>query len=493
MTTLPLATTARQSFFIARFQPLVFLSAVEFFVSFSFFGLHNILVLFLIKNKGFADILAYSLWKDFATLSFISALLGGFVGGRYLPFKLAALVGLNFMLGGYLLLCGSDHSSLPTLRVGLAFIACGSGLFGPNARNLLGTLYQKQTSRYQGFTCYHFADMLGQTIGPILLTYLSLHSSIGIFSAASFSIVAGVIIFLIIYFKTQSPLSNNVSALYLPPTNFTALKGWTIVFISAGIVLGAMYTQTTGSLLVVWAVGVGGAFLFILIQSSYRTRIRFITLLLLLGGLFVAEVCFREAVSVLTVFTDRQVNCVIGHTAVPAGMFISFEPLFVMLLVPFFVWMWKKLESHGMRVTAGTSFSVGLGFIGLAYGSLVVGILATHAGVPISVGWLLLCYGLMAMGELLILPIGIAAVTQYAPKRWMGFWMGCWLLSISFSSYLCGLTGQWISPASGMTTLATYRNLFIVLACLALTSGLILFLVWKYWWKKHCLVLTEGD
>src|ERR1035438_10804661 len=52
--------------------------------------------------------------------------------------------------------------------------------------------------------------------------------------------------------------------------------------------------------------------------------------------------------------------------------------------------------------------------------------------------WLMGTYFLQTLGELLLSPIGLSAMSKLAPDRAAGFMMGIWFLSTSIGNWLAG-------------------------------------------------------
>ena len=83
--------------------------------------------------------------------------------------------------------------------------------------------------------------------------------------------------------------------------------------------------------------------------------------------LFLAAIVFwiiEEQGSVtLAIFAEEQTKLtVLGHSF-PASWFQSMNPLFIMLYVPCFAWLWSKLKNRPQPSSA-TKFSLGLFFCG---------------------------------------------------------------------------------------------------------------------------------
>jgi len=116
----------------------------------------------------------------------------------------------------------------------------------------------------------------------------------------------------------------------------------------------------------------------------------------------------------------------------PAGWFQSLPPFYVILLAPVFAWLWVKLGPRNPG--APIKFAIGLLFGGL---SLIILIpIAAKAGV--SPVWLASTYLLQTIGELLISPVGLSAMTKLAPQRIVGLVLGIWFVALSIGDYISG-------------------------------------------------------
>lgn len=454
------------------------LSVIEFFICFAFFGTLNILVLHL-TGMGFTDKAAYSVWLNYEVVIYIFSLIGGIVGNRFVSYRIAGLLGLILITLGFLSLGVLHGKNLLVINAGLALVACGNGLFGPNIRNLLGASYVKKHQRYNGFTFYHVANILGQIAGPALLTYLSQFNQAWLFSAAGISVLLALLVFIYSYHVFVNPTIKPI-----PPLRTNSLSGTGVVIGMIILSLVLMNMNQIGYLLGLLGVGVTLAVLMILAKSSITDRVRILSIVWLMLGFLAASTCFRQAISIFNLFTEQYVDRVLGTWTIPAGMYISLEPVFVLFLAPLYLFIWQMLDKRNSKVSAGTAFSIGLTFLAMSFACLALGTaVATHGKVAMS--WLILNYFVMACGELLILPIGVAAVTELSPERWKGLLMGCWLLMISFSSYINGVIGKLISPLTGSPSLATYQTLFTTMTGFSLGSATLLYIIWQLWQRKY--------
>ncbi len=469
---------------------LVVLSLVEFFIGFAFFGTLAILILFL-ASTGLTDKISYGVWKNFDALIYMFCLIGGVIGGRYFSFKQSCLIGIILMFIGYLILSINHLEVLPLIEIGLAFAAFGTGIVSPNIRNLLGANYKDRVKRYNGFTIFHLPDIFGQILGPSVLTYIGLYSKTLMFSTACLSILLALITFIFFYKKINIATDDNelktISSNINIPFIIKIITFLTILVLAILI----MRLEDVGYILLIFGIGAIGYVIKILYNSVYVDKIKIISLLWLMFGFLVAEICYRQGFSILNLFTLEYVDKHLNGYVIPTGVFQSVEPFFVLIIAPLFLYLWKLLDNKGIKTTSGTLFSAGLLLLTASFGSLLLGILTTPEGNQVHFVWLLVCYGFMSCSELMILPIGIAAVVELSPEKWRSILMGCWLLLISLASFINGQVGQFISPVlKEAPTLLTYQYVFSGMALFAFISGILLFIIWKFWWKKYQSVIA---
>ncbi|MCA0392524.1 MAG: oligopeptide:H+ symporter [Proteobacteria bacterium] len=119
----------------------------------------------------------------------------------------------------------------------------------------------------------------------------------------------------------------------------------------------------------------------------------------------------------------------------------ALNSLLVMLLIPFnsFV-LFPLLRRMGVRVTALRRMGWGIFFAGLSW--VVVGIfqLWIDAGTRVSLAWQLLPYVLISFGEVLVAATALEFAYSQAPRAMKGVIMAFWYLTITFGSLWVLLT-----------------------------------------------------
>jgi POT family proton-dependent oligopeptide transporter len=89
---------------------------------------------------------------------------------------------------------------------------------------------------------------------------------------------------------------------------------------------------------------------------------------------------------------------------------------------------------------------------------------ATDAGI-VSVNWLIICYALQSIGELMISGLGLAMVAQLVPQRLMGFIMGSWFLTTAGANLIGGYVAGMMAVPENVTdpvmSLEVYSRVFM--------------------------------
>ena len=104
-----------------------------------------------------------------------------------------------------------------------------------------------------------------------------------------------------------------------------------------------------------------------------RERMFAILFLIALNPLFWG--LFEQAGGSLNLYTDRFVD----RAGVPASLFQSINPIYIILLAPLFAALWQALGRRGLEPSAPAKFGlaltqVGLGFLVFVWGAKAVGI-----------------------------------------------------------------------------------------------------------------------
>ena len=117
-------------------RAIYYIVAIQIWEYFSFYGMRALLILYLTHQLGFDDNHAISLFSAYASLVYVTPILGGWLADRLLGNRTAVIAGALLMTLGHVVL-GIDTNSTFSLYLALAIIICGYGLFKSNISCLL--------------------------------------------------------------------------------------------------------------------------------------------------------------------------------------------------------------------------------------------------------------------------------------------------------------------------------------------------------------------
>jgi POT family proton-dependent oligopeptide transporter len=206
---------------------------------------------------------------------------------------------------------------------------------------------------------------------------------------------------------------------------------------------------------------------------------------------------FEQAGSSLNLFTDRLVDRTMFGWSVPAPVFQSLNALFIFMFAPVFAWMWVALAKKGREPSTPVKFAGGVFLVGLGFLALVAGISASGPAGMTAVYFVFLIYFIHTMGELMLSPVGLSAVTKMAPARVVGLAMGSWFLYSGLSNYLAGI----IARGTGAETIggqltdiaaakATYAEVYTNVGYVAMGIAVVMLLISpiiKSWMKMDTI------
>jgi len=174
-------------------------------------------------------------------------------------------------------------------------------------------------------------------------------------------------------------------------------------------------------------------------ESFMRKRFIAFLLLMLISTLY-WSMYFQMFFS-MNLFIERVVDrSFLGVTLIPTT-FPAIEAFSVILVGPFFVWVWRWLPHKypHFNPTVFMKFSLALIMQCIAFGLLFLGSLMQNASGYIKPEWLIATYVLIGIGELLLMPISLAMVGELLPPRIMGVMIGIFLISLALGGKLAGL------------------------------------------------------
>ncbi len=418
---------------------IFYIFQAELWERFSYYGITALLILYMSKFFTLPEGQIYALYGTYGALVYTTPILGGILADQYLgQYRTVMLGGVLISLGHFIMIAVDPKHFY--FFLGLSFIIVGTGFFKPNISTLLGQLYKSNDPRREnGFIWAYLFCNIGTIIAPILTSlvaiYYSWHFAFGL---AGLGMVLGLIIL-------------HLGKKYLNSTAWssqqkTSLQNYFLIFAGILILLFVVNAAFFYTYIASWLLISISIFAFSLLAYTFyksyeheRASIIFVAILILFYIVFMT--LLQQSGGMLNLFTERNVNRTLGTWEVPTGMFQSIEPLSIVLFGPFYTWYRSYLNKNGMDVDYVLKFLISLIGMTTAFLLLTISIRLFSVNGYISMWWINLSYMIQAASELFIGPIGLAMISNLIPKRFIGIFMGIWVLASAFANFIAAKIG----------------------------------------------------
>ena len=453
------------------------LFGTEFWERFMYYGMRAMLAVhvaaaFFAHLGDGARAQASLTYGGFTALVYMTGILGGFVADRILGYQRSIMLGGAMMAVGSYMLMAPD---LTTFVLGLAVIVVGNGLFKPNISTMVGKLYAPGDARCDsGFTIFYMGINAGALVAPIVCASL-IGQKFG-YRWGFFAAGTGMILGLMMFQLLKSWLGHVGTA----PAGKEGAKPVVQVLLAAIVLVVPVYfllsqSEILGGLLIALMLALATYFVISGVRSGSRQQLhRYIAMLILFAANILFWALFEQAGSSLNFLAQDFVRMpdvsIFGWTPT-FEIFQSVNPIFIILLAPFFAAMWVKLDRADWNPSIPRKFAYGLAGAAIGFYVLVFAI-QNFVGEDgkISWIWLTLTYLIHTMGELCLSPIGLAMVTKLALPKETGLAMGGWFLSIAMANYVAGRIAAIASGGAGGEEAAsslvqygaTFNQLFLI-------------------------------
>ena len=420
---------------------LYMLFFAEMWERFSYYGMRALLIFYLTKHWLFSDGKANLIYGAYASLVYITPVLGGYLADRYLGQRKAVLFGGLLLAIGHSLMAveGTGGQSDPAINVfwgALAFIIVGSGFLKANISVMVGQLYKLTDVRRDGaYTVFYMGINAGAALGTILVGYLGETIGWGYgFGLAGIGMLAGLIVFVL----GKSAL-NGAGEAPAPLAKSTEWLLYAIGVLSVGVIWFLIqYQDIIQSLLIVSGLALLGYVLYETFKLPKEPRERMFAILFLISLNPLFWGLFEQAGGSMSLFTDRYVD----RGGTPASLFQSINPIYIILLAPLFAMLWQWLGKKGKEPSAPAKFGLALAQMGLANLVLVWGAEAYGIAAMTPVLFVFLYYLLATTGELCLSPVGLSAMNRLAPSYLASLIMGAWFYMTAVGNFVAGKIGE---------------------------------------------------
>jgi proton-dependent oligopeptide transporter, POT family len=370
---------------------LTVLFLTQTWAEFSYFGLQAMLVLYMTQHLEMPQAQSSIIFGIYTGCAFFSPFIGGIIADRWLG-KTTSVV-----IGGVLMMLGHFAMAFePLLFPALALVAVGNGLFIPPLAVQISALYQEgDVRRDQAFSAYYMGINLGAfsaiLLCPLLAQLYGWHWG---FAAAGFGMALGLMIYL-------------SSRRYLPPEPKR----------------GDAAKQERKPLS----------------KDDWKALA---TLVGVICVVVLFRIAYEQSGNTVLLWVNDRTERTLGGWDIPAAWFYSINPLMIILLTPFLMAYWKKRKEAGHEPNLFRRMALGCAIGGLACLVMIAAAYAyAAAGAPVSSLWVIAYYVLLTIGELMVLPVGLALFGKLSPVQVAAMMMGAWYIAKFIGSLSAGFIG----------------------------------------------------
>lgn len=435
----------------------------EMWERFSYYGMRAILTLFLMAAAstggfGLTEEAAYNIYGIFTAFVYITPIFGGMLADKVLGQRKTIFIGGIIMAVGQFLLFTSATPEVGNLElrqtifyIGLTALILGNGFFKPNISTMVGDLYKEGDPRRDaGFTLFYMGINLGALLAPFVAGPLGEEVAWhwGFFAAG-----VGMLIGTLWFFLTNRSLGEvGLPAKHPQGINHLTTKNWinigvyVIVALILSVVLilfgGELSDNTISNITYI----ISSVLIFYLgytivkgtTGSTEWARVSVILILCLFNVFFWSG--FEQAGTTFTTFAKNNLDRELLGMKLPASIFQSINPIFILLLAPIFSVLWIKLSKIKLNPNTPLKFVLGLMLLSLGFVIMAIAndISTANPGeiVKVSPLWLISVYLIHTCGELCLSPIGLSMITKLSPAKLTSTMMGLWMGSTAGGNYV---------------------------------------------------------
>jgi POT family proton-dependent oligopeptide transporter len=434
---------------------------------FSFYGMQGILLIYLYFSTtqgglGISQIEATSIVGAYGGFVYLSTIIFAWLADRVLGAERTLFISAVLVMAGHIAL--AVLPGMLGVGVGLVLISLGSGGVKANATSLVGTLYTRDDPRRDaGFSIYYFGINLGAFAGPILTGLLQ--QNVGFHWGFALAAV-GMAIGLVIYALGRKNLPADANRV---PNPLPASGRMPMILISAAAVLVVVSLAVTRILnadrlatSVVFISILAAIAYFVVILSSKRitaierTRVFSFIPMFIVSAVFWS--LYQQQFTVLTIYSEGQLNRNIGGWEMPVSWVQSINPIFIMILSLVFAAIWTKLGDR--QPSTPIKFALGVITMGISF-LLFIPMAST---VPNSAPFLGLVgvIFVFTVAELLLSPVSLSLSTKLAPEVFKTQMVALLFLSIALGTAMAGVLAEYYNDQDQVPYFGTLGIIAIV-------------------------------
>lgn len=380
----------------------------------SFYGMRTVLALYLTQILGFEEANAATTMHAFIAACYLAPLLGGVIADRVLGRYRTILYFSPPYILGHLILGGFENRT--ALVIALTLLALGSGSIKPNTSTLMGMMYEEQKKDAllsEAFSYFYAAINIGAAISQLGLPMVREY-------------VTG---------RTGSLPQGYAVALMIPA-----------VLMAAAFVLFALGKKHYPAEQVKARP-----------PRTPEQRAAERETLGRIAGIFLLIVVFwfvyDETASTWIYFAQKQMdlNLIPGITISPDQV-QGLNPVFILVLTPFFNWLWEFLKARrGAEVPETRKMLLGFFIVIACMGTMAISAFLSETS-KVSVWWMCIATFVITMAELCISVVGMEFAFKQAVPGTKSFVTGVFWLTVFGGNIAAGYFDHelWGKISSGL-------------------------------------------
>lgn len=406
---------------------------------------HAQLASYVITMLNLDESASFALSTTFIILLFALPVVGCYITQYLLGYFFSTIVCLSLAITGLYTLC---FQTAAHFYIGIAALSVGNAIGIANLYIMLGrTLKQQPQMLMTGYTLMYTlmnaAALIMLSMTHTIVTNWG-YQSCFLISAVLYVIALFILLFNIRNFRLVNRTYNGKFGLKQRVIGIACL----VALIPMASYL-MQHTELNALTLIISTIV---ALYFIskaIYDADFATRKKIFTffIITLFGMTF--WILYALQPNLINVFVEHKINHSLSGFSVPAGDFLRFNPLCIVILGSIFSTMWLYLYIKKHALALPYTFSIGIGLLGFAYLLLSTG-----------AQWSLISYILICAAELLIIPTGFVMINKYAPKNCEAYLIGIWLLSNAFGIYVANsIYKLTVNPYQSINPIMTDRLL----------------------------------
>jgi POT family proton-dependent oligopeptide transporter len=470
---------------------------MQLFSILGFSVLYSTLVLYATQALHLEDQYATAIVGAFIAFNYSLHVLGGYIGGRLLSYRVLFVIGMALQAIGCFIL---SIPSMVGLIWGIAIFLSGCGLNVVCINCMLTQLFDPHDKRRESAFLWNYSGMnLGFFIGFSVSGIFQIDQNFHMLFLLSS--VGSLISFVLTFWRWKYLADRGTHYSHSHHRKKLALCA---LLIMAGLIVALTWlishSHAANAIICFGSLVIAGLFaVFAHNQPTPESSKKVWAFLILAISSVIFWTLYQMAPMGLTLFFNRNVDHTLWGMDIPPQWLMNINSVIIILGGPLMAALNQRFRGKGYKITIPFQFTTALFLIGIGYLILPFGIHFADAKGFSSIGWVIGCYLFQSLGELFISPIGYAMVGQLISPKLHGLAMGAWLMTsgvaATLSSYFSQAALGTADTQDPLITNPSFSLSFLELGISAVIGGIILFFIRKFLHKliqeKHNLKSVE--